>query len=222
MVDGATKIRVHALLLSAIEGGGGGEEGWFWSRRHYAGFFCSSGTVTSLDRGSRKKVDNFSDACCKVENLITLFENSINKKIQESSCWRGWEIYKCLSITSASCQAHAPLFSTEMPDPSHQFCYDSIQVIVSHTHTHSLLTLWQHELIIFLEFRMRKPATRRYSFKKAGATETSEIKIEQGTNKVETPDQASLGTELSYLIKVHLSLKYKSGFFWRSNSDSLR
>jgi len=27
MVDGATKIRVHALLLSAIEGGGGGEEG---------------------------------------------------------------------------------------------------------------------------------------------------------------------------------------------------
>jgi len=109
-----------------------------------------------------------------------------------------------------------------MPDPSHQFCYDSIQVIVSHTHTLSLLTLWQHELIIFLEFRMRKPATRRYSFKKAGATETSEIKIEQGTNKVETPDQASLGTELSYLIKVHLSLKYKSGFFWRSNSDSLR
>jgi len=33
---------------------------------------------------------------------------------------------------------------------------------------------------IFPELHMRKPTIRRYSFKKAGLTETYEIKIEQG------------------------------------------
>jgi len=45
---------------------------------------------------------------------------------------------------------------------------------------------------------MRKPTIRLYSFKKAGVTETYEIKMNRGTNKVQTPDQTSLGTEIFY------------------------
>jgi len=33
-------------------------------------------------------------------------------------------------------------------------------------------------------------------------------KLNRGANKVQTPDQVLLGTELFYLIKVHLYLKY--------------
>ena len=84
-----------------------------------------------------------------------------------------------------SCHPHIPMFSrTEMSSPSHQSCSLSLDPMANY------LPKVAHEVTNYSAVQFQKGNLNR------------------GTNKVQTPDQVSLGTELLYPIKVHLSLKY--------------
>ena len=99
-------------------------------------------------------------------------------------------------MNNVPCQTHTPLFSrTEMSSQLHQSCHNSIQVIISLSLSLDRITAWAKSFQnctwgnqLFSGIVSKRQVSRKHT----------RSKLNRGTNKVQTPDQASLGTELFY------------------------
>ena len=124
-------------------------------------------------------------------------------------------IYRYQWINNVSCQTHTPLFSrTEMSSQLHQSCHNSLSLSLGR------ITAWAKS---FQNCTWGNQLFGGIVSKRQVSRKHTRSKLNRGTNKVETPDQASLGT--NYFIKVRLCLKYREIWLslkiWRRNPGSL-
>ena len=99
-------------------------------------------------------------------------------------------IYRYQWINNVSCQTHTPLFSRiEMSSQLHQSCHNSLSLSLDR------ITAWAKS---FQNCTWGNQLFGGIVSKRQVSRKHTRSKLNRGTNKVQTPDQASLGTELFY------------------------